>query len=172
MISLSDREKKLLTVLVIFVGVLLVYFAVISPIVAFKSNLKSEYNSNLQRLSSLDKLYEEYLQLKEEKKNYHNLLRSNEGVTTLIENIAKQTNILKNKVYTRDNPSNIQGKFKKVSTEVKFESVDAGSIMKFIYKLENSNKIIKIAYMRVRLALKGKDVYDVTLKIDSYTSLE
>jgi type II secretory pathway component PulM len=172
MISLSDREKKLLTVLVLFIGVLLVYFAVINPIVEFKSNLKTEYNSNLERLNTLDKLYEEYLQLKKEKENYQNLLKSNEGVTTLIENIAKQTNILKNKVYTRDNPSNIQGKFKKVSTEVKFEGVDAGSIMNFIYKLENSNKIIKIAYMRVRLALKGKDVYDVTLKIDSYTSLE
>ncbi len=171
MISLTDREKKLLTILVAFTGVVLVYFVIIRPIVEFKSGLETEYQTNLQRLNSLDKLYEEYLQLREEKEKYQNLLRSNEGVTALIENIAKQTNILNNKVYTRDNPSNIQGKFKKVSTEVKFEGVDMRSMMNFIYKLENSNKIIKIAYMRVRLALKGKDVYDVTLKIDSYTSL-
>jgi type II secretory pathway component PulM len=171
MITLTHREKKLLTALAAFMGVLLVYFAVISPISEFKSGLETEYKSNLQRLNTLDKLYEQYIQLKSEKENYQNLLKNNEGITTLIETIAKQTNILKNKVYTRDNPSNIQGKFKKVSTEVKFEGVDIGSMMNFIYKLENSNKIIKIAYMRVRLALKGKDVYDVTLKIDSYTSL-
>lgn len=172
MISFTDREKKLLTLLGAFMGILLVYFVLIRPIVEFKSGLETEYIANVERLNTLDKLYEQYIQLQEEKEKYQNLLKSNEGITTLIENIAKETNIIKNKVYTRDNPSNIQGKFKKVSTEVKFEGVDIGSMMNFIYKLENSNKIIKIAYMRVRLALKGKDVYDVTLKIDSYTSLE
>ncbi len=171
MISFTEREKKLLTGLGAFIGVMLVYFLVISPIVDFKTSLKKEYESNAERLNTLDRLYEQYLQLKSEKEKYQNLLKNNIGISSLIENLAKETNILDNKAYTRDNPSNIQGKFKKVSTEVKFEGVNISSLMKFIYKLENSNKVIKISYMRVRLALKGKDVYDVTLKIDSYTSL-
>ncbi len=171
MISFTEREKKLLAGMGAFIGVLLIYFLIISPIVDFKTSLKNEYESNTERLNTLDRLYGQYLQLKSEKEKYQNLLKSNIGISSLIENLAKETNILDNKAYTRDNPSNIQGKFKKVSTEVKFEGVNISSLMKFIYRLENSNKVVKISYMRVRLALKGKDVYDVTLKIDSYTSL-
>ncbi len=171
MITLSERELRLVKILISFIVILLIYFLIISPVISYKNNLEKTYANNISKLNSLDSIYEKYLEVKQEKNKLQNLLRSSRGVTSLIETYARETNILNNKVYTRDHPSNIQNKYKKITTDVKFESVDITSIMKFIYKLENSNKLIKISYLRIQQAIKGKDTYDVTLKIDSYTML-
>lgn len=169
MVTLTDREKKLLKLFIIFIVGLLSYLLIISPIIDYKTTLESEYKTKLEKLNSIDNLYEKYINLKREKTVYLNLLKNNEGVTSLIEIYAKETNILKNKVYTKEHPSTIQNKYKKISTEVKFEGVDISSVVKFIFKLENSNKIIRVAFLRIRLALKGKDTYDVTIKIDTFS---
>ena len=169
MINLTDRELKLLKFLITLVIIIVAYFVIISPVISYKLNLEKDYEINVSRLNNLDNLYEKYIEISHQKDYFMNLLKNNEGVTTLIENFSKETNILKNKVYTRDNPSIIQNKFKKTSTDVKFESVDMKSVLTFIYKLENSNKILKITDLRVQQAIKGKNTFDVTIKIDSYT---
>jgi hypothetical protein len=33
--------------------------------------------------------------------------------------------------------------------------------------MENSNRLLKISYLRIHQALKGRDMYDIILKIDS-----
>ncbi len=169
MINLTDRELKFVKLLFSILLFVMLYFFIISPIINFKYNLEKEYETNLSRLNSLDNLYEKYIEITQQKEHYLNLLRNNEGITTLIENFSKETNLLKNKTYTRDNPSIVQNKFKKFSTDVKFESVDMKSMLNFIYKLENSNKIIKITDLRIQQAIKGKNTFDVSLRIDSFT---
>ena len=169
MINLSDREKKLLKILLSLIGILFVFFFIISPIYDFKINMDNENESNILKLNKLDSLYEKYLRLDKKKKDYSNLLRSGVSVTSLIDTYAKEIRIFNNKAYTRDHPSNIQSKYKKITTDVKFESIDITSALKFIYKMENSNRIIKVIYLRMQQALKGKNTYDVTIKFDTYS---
>jgi len=57
-----------------------------------------------------------------------------------------------------------------VSTDVKFEGVAIAPLMKFIHLMENSDKMIKVNYLQIRLALKGRNTYDVRIKFDSLTS--
>jgi len=168
MINLSQREKKLLQMLGVFVGELVLYFFIITPVIDFKSNIDDEYILNQKRLSRLDDIYFKYRELKNKKDNYNKLLKDNKGISTLIEENATKANIISNKVYNRDHQSNLQNKMKKITTDVKFEGVDIKSILDFIYKMENSNKLLKVSYLRINQAIKEHNNYDVTIKFDSY----
>jgi len=169
MFKLSKRETRLLQILIVIVSALILYFLIITPIVKLKSSISDEFENNQSRLQKLDKIYEEYHGIRQKKTQYESLLKQNRGITTLIEENEKNANILKNKSYTRDHPGKVQNNYKKISTYVRFEGVDIQSILKFIDAMENSGSLIKLSYIRINLALKERDAYDVTMKFESVT---
>ena len=170
MLNLSEREKRLIQALLIVVIAIALYFLIISPVLSYRERIDMEYENNVSRLMKLDRLYEEFREIKQEKQRKKALLNNTSGVTTLIEENAEKAGILGNKIYTRDNPLKIQDDLKKVSTDVKFEGVSISPFMKFIYLMENSDKMIKVNYLQISLALKGRNTYDVRIKFDSLTS--
>ena len=170
MIELNKREKRLLQLLALLVGVLLVYFLIISPILSLRESINSEYESNMAKLNPLDKLYEQYRDIRQKISQYNAQLNNTRGITSLIEENAQSLNIIKNKTYTRDRPTITQGKYKKISADVRFEGVDINSIMNFIYKMENSGMLMKISYLRINQTIKGRNTYDVTITFNSVLS--
>src|SRR3990172_533682 len=170
MIELNKREKRLLQLLAVMGGMLLVYLLVISPILSLRENINKEFESNMPRVNSLDKIYEQYREVKDKISQYNAQLNNTRGITSLIEENAQSLNIIKNKSYTRDRPTISQGKFKKISADVRFEGVDINSIMNFIYKMENSGMLMKISYLRINQTIKGRNTYDVTITFNSVSS--
>lgn len=170
MIKLNKREKRMLQGLGGVAILIIAYFLVIMPIMSFRSSIQKKFESNMSRLNRLDTIYSEYQEVKDKITRYRGQLVNTQGTTTLIEENAKALNILKNKVYTRDMPSNLQDKYKKISTDVKFEGIDIKSALDFIYKMENSGRLIRVSYLRINQALKGRNMYDVTIKFDTLAS--
>jgi hypothetical protein len=168
--ELNKREKRLLVALGVLVGVLAVYFLIITPIMSLRESINNEFESNMTKLNKLDKIYEQYRDVKQQISLYSTQLNNTRGVTSLIEENAQSLNIIKNKTYTRDRPTITQGKYKKISADVRFEGVDINSILNFIYKMENSGMLIRISYLRINQTIKGRNTYDVTLTFNSVTS--
>ena len=170
MIELSKRETRLIQILGLVVGILFIYFLVISPIMSLRESINREYEQNMYKLTMLDKLYEQYQELKQKNSQYSARLNNTRGITSLIEENAQSLNIIKNKTYTRDRPSVAQGKYNKISADVRFEGVDINSILNFIYKMENSGMLIQISYLRINQTIKGRNTYDATMTFNSITS--
>jgi len=166
--NLSKREINLLKILAIIISLSLIYLFVISPIINLSSESQNEFNNSKQKVLQLNKIYLDYNETKRKIYQYKKLMKNDSGITSLIEDNAKKTNILENKVYTRDRPITIKNKYLKIITDVKFESVNMKSMINFLYLMENSNKSIKVSYLRIRSALKGKMTYDVIIKFVSY----
>ena len=98
------------------------------------------------------------------------LLKSgNDNITSMIEQWSQSTNVARHIAYTRRRQSIIQNKYIRITTDIKLEGVPVQSCLQFIYEIENSNKLLKISYLRINKALKGSSTYDVNMKIDSYT---
>ena len=167
MITLNDREKILLQILGGLAAVLAVYYLIITPIVEYHSRIETESVGAKENLYKLAKIYDKYNNLKQKKTSYERSLKSGKAVTTLIEEYAAKVGILENKVYTRDHPGARQDKYKKMSTDVKFEGVSIVPILEFIYHMENSGNLINISYLRINQAFKGRETYDVMIKFDS-----
>jgi hypothetical protein len=169
-LSLTKREKLLLQILGGFALVLGIYFLIISPLMSLKSSIDSEYENNAMKLDQLDRIHEEYINIKQKSSLYSSQLQNSQGTLTLIEEHAKTHNILKNKVLTQEQPGNVQDKYKKITTDVKFEGIDITSALNFIYSMENCGKLIRVSYLRISQILKGKSTYDVTIKFETLTS--
>ena len=167
MINLTPREKRLLKILAAVAGCLIFYFAVIYPITELMSSLDREYESNLTKVSDLDKIYEQYNEINQARLRYEGMIKNERGITSVIEENAAGTNILKNRIHTMNNPVATQGKYKKISTEVKFEGVDIKSILDFLYRMQNASLLVSVSNLRISQALKGRNVYDVSITFES-----
>ncbi len=170
MIELNKREQRLVQALAAIIGVVAVYFLVISPILSLKENINKEYESNMNKLIMLDKIYDQYREARDKITQYNAQLNNTKGLTSLIEENAQSLNIIKNKTYTRDRPTVTQGKYNKISADVRFEGVDINSILSFIYRMENSGMMVKISYLRINQTIKGRNTYDVTITFNSVAS--
>lgn len=170
MIKVSEREKKLLQVLIIVFSVVIIYYLIVTPLVNFFSKTEQSLESNKEKLIQLDKIYKNYRELEQTYNRYSSLLKSgNDNITSLIEQWSQSTNVARHIAYTRRRQSIIQNKYIRITTDIKLEGVPIQSCLQFIYEIENSNKLLKINYLRINKALKGSNTYDVNMKIDSYT---
>ena len=166
--QLSSREKRLLQLLAGVVGILVLYYGIIGPVMSLRESIDSTYQTSISRLNDLDTIYRQYREIREKKERFNQQLRDTRGVSALVEENAQKAGILGNKTYNRDHETNLQNRFKKISTDVKFEGVNIKSAVDFLYYMENSNKLIKISSLRISQALKERSNYDVTVTFDSY----
>jgi hypothetical protein len=169
-IDLTKREKRLIAILAVFLGLVFIYLMIIAPLIAWREQRKKDNESNQAKLSTLEKIYEQFRETREKTSKYNALLNNTKGITSLIEENAQGLDILKNKAYTRDRPTISQGKYKKISADVKFESIDIISLLNFIYRMENSGILVQVSYLRLNQAIKGRNTYDATITFNSLTS--
>jgi hypothetical protein len=170
MIQMSKREIIMLKVLLGLLGIVAAYYLIISPLIVMRSSMNSSYEDNMARIQKLQKMHEEYQEIRQKRSQYESQISSGVGITTLIEETAKNLKILGNKSYVRVIPGSTKDNYKKVSAEVKFVGVDITSAMRFLHGMEHSNNLVRTSYMRISEALKGRDIYDVEIKFDSITS--
>mgnify|MGYP001547512953 CR=1 FL=1 len=162
--NLSRREKRLIQALAGVVSLLILYFFVVEPIIRYKSKTESDLKLNKNKMNQLEYIFRDYQTSKRKRTEYMSRLNNNTGLLSLVESSAKSAGI---KAATSERQTNIQNKYKKFHTNVKFESIDINSLLKFIHKIENSNRLLRISYLKIHLALKGRDTYDVLMKIES-----
>jgi type II secretory pathway component PulM len=169
--SLSAREKILLYVLgSVGIGAL-IYTFIISPLLAPSADKAGSTGSGMERVAKMERLSDEYKKTRQEKVRLQSLLESKgESTTTMIQQWAVSSGIEKNLGTSTRAESVIKDKYQRITIDQKIEGVAFQSLMKFVNEIENSNGLIRLQYIRIRKALKGTDTYDVTLKIDTYTS--
>jgi len=171
MITLTQREKLLLRVLIILVSAFAAYRLVLLPLISFAVNTDDEVNKKIEELDRLEKLYKQYREIQEKKSYYTEILnKRNENTTSLIEQWANTTGISKNIAYTRNNQSGIQNKYIRITSDIRIEGVAIQQFLKFLYEVENSDNLIRVNYLKINPALKGTNTYDVNMKIDNFVA--
>lgn len=168
MIQLNKRERKMLIVLGGLIGVIIVYYIIISPIINLKRNADNTLENNISRISKLDDLYSEYKEIQVQK-NQLSVDVENSGITAIIDEAATSLNIASNKVYSRDNPGVNKNGIQLISTDVKFEGISIKNIIEFVYKIENSGAPVKIKNLTISAGIKGRNRYDAVMTILSLT---
>jgi len=96
------------------------------------------------------------------------LNRKDANITALVEQWAASAKVTRNIADTRSTQTNIQNKYVKITTTIKLDSVAIEPLLNFIYHIESSNLLLKINYIRIQEAIKGRNTYDVSLKISNF----
>ena len=170
MIKLSNREKLLLKILIGTLVLIIGYNFIVMPLKNFFSSSDTVIISDKQKIEQLDRIYNNYKELDTKRNQYMSLLKGDsENISTMIEQWAQNSNIARNISYSRRNQTNVQNKYIRITTDMKLEGVSIQSLLRFIYEIENSNKLVNISYLRINKSYKSPNLYDVNLKIESYT---
>ncbi|MCX8122963.1 MAG: hypothetical protein N3F66_02210 [Spirochaetes bacterium] len=170
MLKLSNREKLLLKILLSILILIIGYNFIFIPLMKFFSSSDTVIVSDKQKIEQLDRIYNNYKELETKRNQYMSLLKSDsENISTMIEQWAQNSNIAKNIAYSRRNQTNVQNKYIRITTDMKLDGVSIQSLIRFIYEIESSNKLVNISYLRINKSYKSPNLYDVNLKIESYT---
>jgi hypothetical protein len=170
MIKLSNREKLLLKILIGTLVLIIGYNFIVMPLKNFFSSSDTVIISDKQKIEQLDRIYNNYKELETKRNQYMSLLKGDsENISTMIEQWAQNSNIARNISYSRRNQTNVQNKYIRITTDMKLDGVSIQSLLRFIYEIENSNKLVNISYLRINKSYKSPNLYDVNLKIESYT---
>ncbi|MCL1911190.1 MAG: hypothetical protein FWG13_03185 [Leptospirales bacterium] len=173
MIKFSPREKKLLIALCVLVAAVVLFYTVINPYINFRKSFTNSGDEARLRINELESIYAKYKNTQEIKNNYDRLMKGNGTVLALVEDNANRIGVFNSKVYNRErDPVIIQNKFKKVTTEVKFEGIDIKAALDLIYSIENSDKFIKTSSLRISQGVRERSNYDITVVFDSYMSVQ
>ncbi|HOJ27724.1 MAG TPA: hypothetical protein PL059_01480 [Spirochaetota bacterium] len=170
MIKLSNREKLLLKILIGILILIIGYNFIFTPLINFFSSSDTLIVSDKQKIEQLDRIYSNYKELETKRNQYMSLLKSDsENISSMIEQWAQSSNVAKNIAYSRRNQTNVQNKYIRITTDMKLDAVSIQSLLRFIYEIENSNKLVNISYLRINKSYKSPNLYDVNLKIESFT---
>ncbi len=80
---------------------------------------------------------------------------------------------LKDKVQTmKDTTTVIRKDYNKIQIDVSFRSVLLQDVIKFIYDIEKNKQVqAKVDYLTFRKPFAEKEIYDVNLKVSSYSRI-
>jgi len=168
MLNLSKREIRLLRILAGLIGMIFIYYFLITPVVNFKSKTDDFNLNNLDKLVRFDEMIFQYSETKLEKDRLETAIASGTGISTLVDEIAISLNIVGNRGFLRERPGRVQEGIQIVNTELKFEGLDIKSLLEFITRLENSNSMLKIRNMTITAGLKDTNRYDVVITVVSF----
>ncbi|MDF3821525.1 hypothetical protein P3G55_16590 [Leptospira sp. 96542] len=164
---LNDRERILVTGLIVVVGLLGVY-TILSLLVGLRESLTEEIFETRSQATQMDRVIREYNFLKGLQTG-----GSEEDVSIMyskLDQILVRYN-LKDKVQTmKDTNNSIKKEYIKISIDVSFRSVVLQDIMKLIYDIEKNKQIqAKVDLLTFRKPFVEKEVYDVNLRISSFS---
>ncbi|TGL57430.1 hypothetical protein EHQ58_14175 [Leptospira ognonensis] len=166
---LNDRERLLVFGSGAFVALLGIY-TILSLFVDLRNKLTEEIYETRSQATQLDRIIREY--------NYLRSLQSGgseEDVSVMyskLDQILVRYN-LKDKVQTmKDSTTTIRKDYSKIQIDVSFRSVLLQDVIKMIYDIEKNKQVqAKVDYLTFRKPFAEKEVYDINLKVSSYSRI-
>ncbi|BDA78899.1 hypothetical protein LPTSP3_g18290 [Leptospira kobayashii] len=166
---LNDRERMLVIGAVFLVATLGIY-TILSIFVDLRNKLTEEIYETRSQATQLDRVIREF--------NYLKSLQtggSEEDVSVMyskLDQIMVRYN-LKDKVQTmKDTTTVIRKDYNKIQIDVSFRSVLLQDVIKFIYDIEKNKQVqAKVDYLTFRKPFAEKEIYDVNLKVSSYSRI-
>lgn len=169
MLSKLDERERLVLLAGVGVLLLLLVLNIFNSLYQYRVELSQQVIDTRSNFAALEKAIQEY--------NYYRSLKS--GDEEKISDIYSKLDTimirhsLKDRVQTmKDTNSMILKNYNRTSIDITFRSVPLQDIIKLIYDVEVNKQInSKIDYISFRKPILGKELYDVNLKLSSYSKL-
>ena len=167
--KLTERERKLATILSIAFGIVIIYYCIISPLSNLKSDLKNSVQNSQGTYAELSNIQNNLNELKEKRQKIEAIVNDkNDNIISIIRQIVAINNLTPNLTDVKSSPANVQNKMKKIVTTFKIEGANIQQLIKTVYDIENNEKMIRIESLNISKGLKGTDKYDLRLKLNTF----
>ncbi|TGK35014.1 hypothetical protein EHQ12_15540 [Leptospira gomenensis] len=170
MLEKLEPRERLLVLGGIGLILLLILFLAVRKVVTLRQGLSERVQDSRTAPVKLDKIIQEF--------NDFRSLDSTGGETDVSALYAKLDEIfvkygLKEKISTMKDSNAVEDKkYNRITIDINFRSVTLDNIVRLIYDIEK-NKMVnaRVEYLNFRKPFQGKEVYDVNLKLSTYSRL-
>lgn len=173
--NLSMRERALVSSIAGILGCLLIYAAVISPIVSAADNAALKVDQKQRDLQVMIRLRREYDQIQARLASVERQIRSSRdrgGIRTLLSNLAAGSAVKIDSMEERATPDS--DLYTETKMELSLKGVTLRQATKYLNNLENEQRMLSIKTLRVKnTKSRGdtEDLLDVTFTVSAFEPL-
>lgn len=169
--NLSGRERLLVGSAGGLVGIAVLYFAAIVPILAIGSRASA-------RLETAEAQYEVIQRLREDYEDAEQLLGGVEGriqrgsrgsLRTTLESLAQKSEVSVESMEPQTAPTN--DRYRETKVEVSLKGATLPQIVKYLHEIESSEELLTVKSLRIRSRADKPELLDVTFTVSSFERL-
>jgi len=168
-LRLSKRDKRTLLLGGILVGALLLTFGWILPSLERIRILDRALAAERERLQQVRQLHRAILELKEQEREAQEQLtrRLSEtfSVASVVEGMARESGIMEQVQYLKPEMAKVSEKYREASVSLKAGEITPEQLVDFLYRVESSERLLRIRNLQIRTSPKETGRLDVTLTI-------
>ncbi len=171
-INLSKRDKKAITILLIFSGLFLLAQLVVFPMLDYRKNLSKKIAATEQRLFEMFSLQQEYKKIKygsQLSKSGRFFAGKDFSLFSMMEGFAGQSGIKDNIAYMKPSTSEEKNdSYRRFIVEMKLEAVTTRQLLSFLFQVETYRTRINVSRMSVSKTGDKDGFIDVVVQVDTY----
>ncbi len=168
-IKLSRRDKRALVAGLLFLGIVLLFFGWISPRLERIKRLDRAIASETRRLEQVRGLFQAVIELHEREARIQEQMRKRTmdatSVASAVESLAKETSVMEQVQYLKPEQAKVSEQFREASVALKIVEVTLPKLVEFLYRVESSERVLRVKNLQVRLNPKDNSKLDVSLVI-------
>ena len=164
---LNPREKWMLAGGAAVLGLLLIWFGLLSPYLETMSGLDRRIAAHQRNLGKMQQMKGQISQLREQLASVGNRAEKNRPLFSQVENLTVQTGVREQLLSMRPQPATTQGGFRQQLVEIRLEKLTLGQLVKLLYAVEYRSAGIQVKSMRVKPRFEDRSSLDVNMVLMS-----
>lgn len=171
---LSAREKIVIALGGMFLGLLLVWFGVVSPVYDSIATGDQRMAAHERQYEEIQRLAARYHELKAGLSDTEGRLKrgSSSSILSHLESMAQRLNVKSHIVQMKPMQGQTTRHYTESVVEIKMEKVPLSLLVRYLHQVENAKELLRIKELRIRPRFDNPDLLDVRFQVSSYALLD
>lgn len=166
---LSRRDRRALILGLAVLTVAGVVFGWLSPTLDRIRRLDRAIASETQRLEQVRVLHQAVLELNEREAKVQEQIRRRTAeafsVASVVEAIARESSVMEQVQYLKPEQARVSDQFREASVSLKMVEITPAQLIDFLYRVESSERILRVRNLQIRVNPKEAGKLDLTLTV-------
>jgi len=166
--DLSERERILVSIVGVLIGVLVLYFGIIQASLGLRSDAERRLADAEQQLKLMSRLRGDFDDVNDRLTSVEQRIQvSTRGnLRTTLESLAQASKVKVESMEPQATPSN--DRYRETKVEVELKEVTLQQAVSYLHQIESSEQVLSVKSLRMRTRKDKPDFLDVTFTVSTF----
>jgi type II secretory pathway component PulM len=166
---LSTREKRILVLGSAFIALLIVIFGWVLPTLDRIKRLDRAIASERERLEEVRRLHGAIQEMSDREARAQEQLKKRVAeafsIASVVEGMAREVQVMEQVQYLKPEQAKVSDQYRESSVSLKMGEITPEQLVDFLYRIESSDRFLKVRSLQIRTNPKEAKKLDVTLTV-------
>ena len=170
--NFSAQERLLLSILGVLIGVILIFIAVINPVVSARANARARVEMAEQDLETMVRLRQEYEAINARLVGVEHRIKENrdkQNTLTLLESLGRDARVKIDSMEERKSPDHEL--YRETRVEVSLKKVTLTQVVSLLHSIESSARQFSVKGLRIKTRTDQEDTLEVGFTVSSFEAI-